>query len=137
MRFNPKKINLDQKGVSKVLGTLEADVMEAVWDGGELCVRAVVERMNGKKRYSFNTIMTVMNRLVEKGLLSKQAKDGSFAYTPRMGREEFLARVSKSVFSALLSDGATFQLAAFVEALGESSAEDVQRLRDIIDGKMS
>lgn len=137
MRFSPKKINLDQKGVSKVLGTLEADIMETVWDGGELCVRAVVERMKGKKRYSFNTIMTVMNRLVEKGLLSKKEKDGSFAYAPKMDREAFLARVSKSVFAALLSDGVTFQMAAFVEALGESSEADVRRLRDIIDGKIS
>jgi predicted transcriptional regulator len=137
MRFNPKKINLDQKGISKVLGTLEADIMEIVWNDGELCVRAVVDRMKGRKRYSFNTIMTVMNRLVEKGLLSKKEKDGSFAYMPRMAREVFLARVSKSVFSALLSDGAVFQLSAFVEALGESSEEDVRRLRDIIDGRIS
>lgn len=135
MRFNPKKINLDQKGVSKVLGTLEADIMETLWSGGELRVREVVERMPGRKRYSFNTIMTVMNRLVEKGLLSKKEKDGSFAYVPRMERDAFLSRVGKSVFATLLSDGAVFPLSAFVEALEESSEDDVRRLRDIIDGK--
>jgi predicted transcriptional regulator len=135
MRFNPKKINLDQKGVSKVLGTLEAGIMETVWDGGTLTVREVVDRMRGTKRYSFNTIMTVMNRLVEKGLLSKKEAGGSFAYAARKEREAFLADVSRSVFAALLSDAATFQLAAFVEALEDASADDVRKLRDIIDGK--
>jgi predicted transcriptional regulator len=136
MRFNPKKINLDQRGTAKVLGTLEAGIMEIVWKGGPLTVREVMDLLPGRKKHSFNTIMTVMNRLVEKEVLAKRAREGSNTYAATVARDAFFADVSRSVFSALLADPATFQLAAFVEALEGASAEDVRTLKRIIDGKL-
>ena len=132
MKFRPKQLRLDEEGLSSVLGFLEAEIMEAVWRTGDTSVRAVREALAAKKEYSFNTIMTVMNRLVAKRLLAKRQQAGAFAYRAAVAREEFTREVSRSVASALVADGSLFQLAAFVEALRERSADDLKKLKEII-----
>ena len=132
MRFHLKNLKLDQDGLSKVLGFLEAEVMDAVWTKGEMSVRDVRETLKEKKAYSFNTIMTVMNRLVEKQLLSKRTHDGSFAYRASVEKDAFLREVTKSVVSAIVTDGSLFQAAGFVEAIKECSDEDLAELKRFI-----
>jgi predicted transcriptional regulator len=133
MRFQLKNLRLDEEGLSTVLGFLEAEIMDAVWDHGDTSVRDVREVLAGKKEYSFNTIMTVMNRLVAKKLLTKKQSDGTFAYRAAIAREEFSREVSRSVASALVAGGSLFQAAAFVEALKAGSSDDLRKLKEIID----
>lgn len=133
MRFHLKNLKLDEDGLSKVLGFLEAEVMDAVWSGGELSVRDVRESLKRKKAYSFNTIMTVMNRLVEKKLLSKRSQGGAFVYRAAVEKDAFLREVTKSVVSAIVSDGSLFQMAGFAEAIKECSDDDLRALKRIIE----
>lgn len=133
MRFHLKNLKLDEDGLSKVLGFLEAEVMDAVWTKGEMTVRDVRDALKLKKAYSFNTIMTVMNRLVEKRLLAKRTLDGSFSYRAAVGKEAFLREVTKSVVSAIVTDGSLFQAAGFVEAIKECSEDDLRALKRIIE----
>lgn len=134
MRFHLKNLKLDQDGLSKVLGFLEAEVMDAVWSGGEMSVRGVREELKRRKKkaYSFNTIMTVMNRLVDKKLLSKRSVDGSFAYRAAVEKDSFLREVTKSVVSAIVRDGSLFQVAGFVEAIKECDEDDLRALKRMI-----
>ena len=135
MRFHLKNLKLDQDGLSKVLGFLEAEVMDAVWSGGEMSVRGVREELKRKKKkaYSFNTIMTVMNRLVDKKLLQKRTVDGSFAYRAAVPKDSFLKEVTRSVVSAIVADGSLFQAAGFVEALKAVSDEERKLLKKMLD----
>lgn len=133
MRFHPKNVKLDERGLSKVLGSLEAEIMDAVWMNGEASVRATREALKKRKPYSFNTIMTVMNRLVAKKLLAKREASGAFTYRAAVAREDFLHEVTRSVVSAIVRDGALFQVSAFVEAIRECSQDDLKALRRLID----
>lgn len=133
MTFHPRSIKLDESGLSKVLGFLEAQVMEAVWARGESSVRDVRDAMERRKAYSFNTIMTVMNRLVDKKLLSKRESKGAYAYKAAVKKDDFIREVTKSVMAALLHDGSLFHAAAFVEVLRDCSEEDRRELRRLIE----
>ena len=133
MRFQLKNLKLDQDGLSKVLGFLEAEVMDAVWSGGELTVRGVRETLKRKKAYSFNTVMTVMNRLVDKKLLKKRSVDGSFAYQAAVRKDTFLHEVTRSVVSAIVRDGSLFQMAGFAEAIRGCSEDDLRQLKRLIE----
>lgn len=135
MRFHPKNLKLDEEGVSKVLGSLEADVMDVIWKQGNASVRTACDILCEKKSYSFNTIMTIMNRLVKKRLLKKTREGSSFTYRAVVEKDAFLQDVTKSVVSALVTDGSLFQVAAFAEALQGCSEEDKEKLRKIIIGE--
>lgn len=133
MNFQLKNIKLDQDGLSKVLGFLEAEVMNVVWSAGEITVRDVRESLKNKKAYSFNTIMTVMNRLVEKRLLRKRSVDGAFAYDAAVKKEAFLREVTRSVVSAIVADGSLFQAAGFSDALKACTDEELRALKKLVD----
>lgn len=135
MSFIPKKINLDQPGLAKILGSLESMLMEVVWRERTVSVRDARDRLPAGKSYSFNTVMTVMNRLVEKGLLAKKERDGRYEYAPTLTREAFVADVNRSVAAAFVADGAMLSLASFVDALGEASEDDLRVLRRLIDAR--
>ena len=135
MRFHPKNLRLDERGTSKVLGALEADVMDAVWERAEVSVRDVREALLPRKPYSFNTIMTIMNRLVEKGLLAKRRSGNAYAYRAKVEKEDFCRDVTRSVVNALVSDGKFFQVNAFAEALQECSEGDLAELRRILNSE--
>lgn len=72
-----------RRDLAKVLGSLEAEVMQALWKAREpLTVRAVLDRLNAKREspLAYTTVMTVLSRLAEKGILHRHPHGRGFAY---------------------------------------------------------
>lgn len=84
------------------LGTLERRVIEIVWDSDEVTVRDVHARLDGKVAYT--TVMTTLDRLFKKGLLSRTKRARAFAYSAAATREELDVIVANDVVSGLLSN---------------------------------
>lgn len=103
--------------LGRILGELEAEVMEVIWRRGSASIREVWEEVTRKHPRTFNTVMTIMNRLTEKGLLRREDRRGSYRYVPRVAREAFLARVSRDVAKALVREFGDVAVAQFVEIL--------------------
>ena len=60
----------DRQGMQKLLGELEAEVMEVVWEQGACTARAVHEHFQQTRRpLAYSTVKTVLERLSEKRLL--------------------------------------------------------------------
>lgn len=73
----------DVPDLSKVLGRLEAEVMHVMWaDGKPLDVRTVLGRLNEDRDapLAYTTVMTVMARLAEKGILRRQLNGRGYVY---------------------------------------------------------
>jgi predicted transcriptional regulator len=63
------------------LGSLEADIMGFIWrEKKALTVRDVVVALAKKRQSAYTTVMTVMNRLVAKGILKRQPNGGHYTY---------------------------------------------------------
>ncbi len=70
-------------GVEKVLGPLEAEVLREVWAVDEpVTVRQLVERLNDgrSKELAYTTVMTVMSRLEQKGVLRRRREGRGYLY---------------------------------------------------------
>src|SRR5680860_1755722 len=61
-------LNTGNEGLGQVLGDLEAEIMECMWDLGSASVRRVHECLQEDRNIAYTTVMTVMTRLAEKGL---------------------------------------------------------------------
>ena len=73
----------DTPDLSKVLGSLEADVMQVLWaERAPLDVRTVLGRLNDGRDapLAYTTVMTVMARLAEKGILRRQLNGRGYVY---------------------------------------------------------
>ncbi len=118
--------------LGRVLGDLEAKVMEVLWRRGSASIREVWDEVKRKRPLAFNTVMTVMNRLVEKELLRREDRRGSYRYRPRVDREVFLTRVSHDVAEALVQEFGDIAVAQFIEALEEVDPEKLAALERLI-----
>jgi predicted transcriptional regulator len=106
---------LDQRGLARVFGELEAAVMEAVWALGQPTVAQVCVRLGAGSNYK--TVMTVMNRLVEKRVLTRRRRGRAFVYAAVETRDAFVERLSRRVVEGLVQDFGDLAVAQFVDAL--------------------
>jgi predicted transcriptional regulator len=116
--FDPRK-----KGLRKILGDLEADVMEAIWARGRATVHDVHAQLTAADReVAYTTVMTVMSRLADKGLLEKWKDGAAYVYVPAATKEEFTRRTVGTVLSELLDDFTAPAMSQFVELIGDEAA---------------
>src|SRR5437899_5812581 len=85
----------DRPGIRKVLGDLEAEIMELIWmrptDQGTT-VRDVFETLYERRRLAYTTVMNTMARLARKNLLRVEKKDQAYIYYPSVTQQEFVSR---------------------------------------------
>ncbi|MBA2276401.1 MAG: BlaI/MecI/CopY family transcriptional regulator [Chloroflexia bacterium] len=124
------RFNLEGSGLTRVLGELEARIMEAVWRLGMPTGKELCAALSPGSHYK--TVLTVANRLVEKGLLSREpAGVRAFRYRAVESREAFLERVSATVASGLMGDFGAQALAQLVnaaEAVDPAYLDELERL---------
>lgn len=125
-----RRFNLDGSGLTRVLGELETRIMEAVWALGQPTGKEICDALGSGVHYK--TVLTVANRLVEKGLLIRQATASrAFRYRAAESREAFLDRVAASVASGLVADFGQHGLAQLVraaESLDPVYLDELERL---------
>ena len=100
-------------GAGQPGGRRHGDCMGA----GTVAIRDVQEALAREQALSFNTVMTVMNRLVDKGLLRRAQGKPNSLYEPAMSRDEFCQTLVRQAAEGLVTDFAALAGARFVEAL--------------------
>jgi predicted transcriptional regulator len=125
---------LDHTGLARLFGELEAQVMEIVWQQEAATVGDVLQRL-GDDQYHYNTVMTVMSRLAEKGVLTRRREGRAHVYAAVEERAAFLSRVSRDVAEGLLREFGTVAIAQFVDAASAVDPELIAELRRRIDAE--
>jgi predicted transcriptional regulator len=71
--------------LEKLVGPLEAELVRAAWAAGEpVSVRRLLEGINERRspQLAYTTVMTVMNRLVAKGVVRRHKEGRGYLYEP-------------------------------------------------------
>jgi predicted transcriptional regulator len=98
------------------LGDLEREVMTQLWDAaGPLTVRQVHERLQRDRDLAYTTVMTVLDRLAKKDVVTRRKEDRAYLYAPAQTREEMTAAVMLDALSTSTDQDAA--LAYFVGRL--------------------
>lgn len=125
----------DRPGIRKVLGDLEAEIMELIWArpaGQGTTVRDIFEILYERRRIAYTTVMSTMARLAHKRLLRAEKADAAYVYYPTMSQEEFVSGFVGRILEDLLMSfsGATLER---LQALATpAAAAQAQRLVDEI-----
>jgi predicted transcriptional regulator len=82
------------------LGALERQVMDVVWQHGEVNVRQVCERLDSTVAYT--TVMTTLDRLFKKRLLARRKVGRAFVYQATATREQIEGAVATELVHSLL-----------------------------------
>jgi len=120
------------KGAEKLLGELELAIMRVVWGRKSATVRDVLAALNKKRALAYTTVMTVMSRLAEKGLLIAEKQGKAHHYRAALTREELEAQSAGQMVQSLLDDfGGEIALSQFVKQLSETDPAQLARLAEL------
>lgn len=138
--FGKKKLFLfslrtSKKGIRQVLGDLEADIMEQMWLRSPASVREVHDSLAENRTIAYTTVMTVMGRLAQKGVLKRQQRGRAFLYQPTCSREEFCSNAVNTVVEGLLGGFGEPVLSQFVDSVSNHDAATLDQLVRLIEEK--
>jgi len=107
---------------------LELEALEEVWRRGEegATVRTVLEAINAReeKHRAYTTLMTVLGRLHEKGLLERRRAGNADVYRATVSRERYMTARAQAEIEQLVAAYGDVALAGFVRRV---AAEDPRR----------
>jgi len=127
-------------GMKKKLffGSLEQAVMAALWRHGPNTVRGVLSHVRGHRFVAYTTIMTVMNRLSDHGLLHRRLSSrGAFVYTPTHSQADHHIAATKASIAHLVEEYGDVALIQFMAILDRVPENKLQRLRQARKKKRS
>ena len=115
--------------VARQLGELEAVVMDRLWTWERpTTVREVLDDLVEDRKLAYTTVMTVMDNLHRKGVLSREPDGRAYRYSPVRTRADHTADLIASVLST--SDDRTAPLLRFVEQM---DPDELARLRAALE----
>ena len=119
-------------GASELLGSLEYAAMQALWNGAPASVKTVLDRINdGRLRpeqLAYTTVMTVLGRLHEKGLLDRVKAGRGYDYTPRFDEAQLVEHLGQQEVSDLIDRYGTVALSQVAAALGDADPDTLRRI---------
>lgn len=119
--------------VSAGLGTLEQQVLDIVWGGGDVTVRDVHAQIGGSIAYT--TVMTTLDRLYRKGVLDRTKPARAFVYAATGTRKEFEDSIANDLVSGLLANQWPAPLpflSNLVDAVGERDEALLDELERLV-----
>lgn len=113
-----------RSGLKKLLGELEADIMQVVWAHGAepITVREVHEQLSQGRKIAYTTVMTVMGNLAKKGLLSVEKVGQAHLYRAIQTYQQFTEAAVTRIVDELMRDFTDPAVACFARALDQKKA---------------
>ena len=121
-----RRFDLGARGLARVLGDLEARILEIVWVRERATVKDVTDALGPDAH--IKTVMTVMNRMVDKRLLRRERHGRAYDYEPIASRDAFMAQVADRVLDGLMSDFRQPTLARFIETADQTHLAELEAL---------
>lgn len=118
-----------------VLGPLASAIVREVVQRGQASVAQVVEglRRSQQRDHAYTTIMTVMGRLHEKGVLERERRGRQYVYRPAAPETELIDRLSGIAVEQVLDRFGTAALRHFAVKLADLDPETRKRLAALAD----
>jgi predicted transcriptional regulator len=101
--------------------------MRIMWRLGEGTVDDVRAAQPSRRRAAYTTIQTVMNRLLDRGLLERKRRGKAFVYRPRQSEPELVARAMRERLAGASADARTPALISLIERLDPAELDEIAR----------
>lgn len=114
----------------------ELRLMDVVWDKGEVTVSEVAEALPRDLGLAYNTVLTTMRILEEKGFLrhTKSKEGRAFVYRPVVGRDEASRTAVRYLVSRFFRNSPELLVLNLLED-EELSSKELHRIRALIAGE--
>lgn len=116
------------------LGELELEILDRLWEKTPATVKDIHEELQRKRDIAYTTVMTVMSRLADKGVLRRSQEGRTYIYSALFSRNEiafsFIDRVQNKIFQ-----GDVKELFSSLIDRSAVSNDDLSILKAMIEAK--
>lgn len=102
--------------------------MAALWRVEAGTVEQVRAALPSRYQGAYTTVQTVLNRLHERGLLSRKRQGLAFVYRPRLSEPEYLSRTIETTLAGASTEVRQAVLAQLLGGLGRSELAELRKL---------
>ncbi len=117
------------------LTALESVIMDCVWEMSEATVRQVQEHFKHTKPMAYNTVLTMMGILRDKGFLRSTRQGRADVYQPCVTREQMARTSLREVRERFFAGSARGLVSELLES-GRLSVDEIRAIRREVDRKL-
>ena len=115
------------------LGELEQQVMNILWELKQCSARDVLTKLEKDRKLAYTTVMTIMGRLVDKGVLTRKPEGKNYLYQPKVAKEKFVARAVHNIFASTISTLGQEAVTYFVKEIKRLNPRKREELVKMLD----
>ena len=120
--------NMENK---KSLTKAELNVMNILWSKNEATVNEIIEVM-GEPKPAYTTVLTVMQVLTRKGIVSPERRGKAHVFRPLLSREEYIDTFMQETRNVLFQGSLRSLFSYFVKS-EKLSKEELNKILDEIN----
>lgn len=110
----------------------ESVVMDVLWKTHPLGADEVASALADSRHWQEATIKTLLNRLLNKGVISAEKEGRRYLYSPLLKREEWMLTESRGLLDRLF-EGRVAPLVAHFSQHRKLGRKDIAELRKLLD----
>ena len=119
--------------VTPLQGELQTQIMAAMWQLGDGTVEQVRQALPPGSELpsrAYNTVQTVLNRLAERGLLTRRREGHVIIYGAALSEAEYLSRSMEHTLRGATTEARQVALASLIGSLPADEAAELGRLAE-------
>ncbi|MGD2132696.1 MAG: BlaI/MecI/CopY family transcriptional regulator [Maricaulaceae bacterium] len=117
---------------SSVLTDAEQRIMRVLWSKGEASVHDVTNILSQERQTAYNTVLTMLRILTDKGYVEPRREGRAFIYTPIVSRADARTQALSHVLSQFFEGSPTVLAAHLIDHV-DIDAEELDALRRELD----
>ena len=117
---------------SVILTDGELRLMQILWDQGRASVSEVVEALPGRRAPAYNTVLTLLRILEQKGYAQHEKHGRAFIYYPVIDRNQARRSAIRRLVSQLFDDSPGLLVVNILEH-DQVKAQELTRLRKLLE----
>lgn len=118
-----------------VQGELQSQVMAVLWRLEQATVEDVRRALPPRHRGAYTTVQTTLQRLFDRGLLTRAKHGHAFVYTPAMTEGDYVSLSVEHAFAGASREARHAALAQLIGGLQEDELSEIQRRARDIEGR--
>ena len=116
------------------ISNAEKIIMDVLWRNSPLTSKQIMMALEQTSDWHENTVRTLLSRLTQKGLLTKEKVKREYFYTPNLCQEKYIKDESKSFLSRLFNGEISPLIASFAEQdmLSDKDIDEIQTILEAL-----
>ncbi len=109
----------------------ELEILKILWDQSTLTGRQLHQQLSGKRPRAYTSVMSLLNTMADKRLLTRKPDGRAFVYSARADREKTLGSMVSDLLGRAF-EGSTSALVARLLAETAPDQDELKKIRETI-----